>query len=86
MQESREHGASRRLGQRKNCTLFVFENAANGCLNSPVLNPKLSGELRLVLAFGADQGANVTAVVYGEFENLLEINPVKAVQYDVYQT
>ena len=73
-------------GNGKNCTLFVFENAANGCLNSPVLNPKLSGELRLVLAFGADQGANVTAIVYGEFENLLEINPVKAVQYDVYQT
>ena len=73
-------------GHDKNCTLFVFENAANGCLNSPVLNPKLSGELRLVLAFGGDQGANVTAIVYGEFENLLEINPVKAVQYDVYQT
>ena len=73
-------------GNGKNCTLFVFENAANGCLNSPVLNPKLSGELRLVLAFGGDQGANVTAIVYGEFENLLEINPVKAVQYDVYQT
>ena len=73
-------------GYNKNCTLFVFENAANGCLNSPVLNPKLSGELRLVLGFGGDQGANVTAIVYGEFENLLEINPVKAVQYDVYQT
>ena len=51
-----------------------------------MLNPKLSGELRLVLAFGGDQGANVTAIVYGEFENLLEINPVKAVQYDVYKT
>ena len=73
-------------GNGKNCTLFVFENAANGCLNSPVLNPKLSGELRLVLAFGGDHGANMTAIVYGEFENLLEINPVKAVQYDVYQT
>ena len=73
-------------GNGKNCTLFVFKNAANGCLNSPVLNPKLSGELRLVLAFGGDQGANVTVIVYGEFENLLEINPVKAVQYDVYQT
>ena len=70
----------------KNCTLFVFKNAANGCLNSPVLNPKLIGELRLVLGFGADHGANVTAIVYGEFEHLLEINLVKAVQYDVYQT
>lgn len=33
-------------GNGKDCSLFAFENAANGCLNSPVLNPKLSGELR----------------------------------------
>jgi len=71
-------------GQGKGCTLFVFENAANGCLNSPVLNPKLSGELRLVFDFGADQGA-VTAILYAKFENLLEINSNKTVQYDVYQ-
>ena len=50
-----------------------------------MLNPKLSGELRLVPDFGADQGVDVTAIVYGEFENLLETNNVKAVQYDVYQ-
>ena len=50
-----------------------------------MLNPKLNGELRLVLDFDADQGANVTAIAYGEFEKLLEINNVKAVQYDVYQ-
>jgi len=55
-------------GHNKNCTLFVFENAANGCLNTPVLNPKLSGEVRLVLDFGDDQGANVMAIVYGEFD------------------
>ncbi|XP_020620240.1 uncharacterized protein F54H12.2-like [Orbicella faveolata] len=72
-------------GRGKGCTLFVFENAANGCLNSPVLNPKLSGELRLVFDFGADQGANITAILYAEFENLLEINSNKTVQYDVYQ-
>ena len=72
-------------GHDKHCTLFVYENAANGCLNSPVLNPKLSGELRLVLDFGADQGVNVTAIVYIEFVNLLEINNVKAIQYNVYQ-
>jgi len=50
-----------------------------------VLNPKLSGELRLVFDFGADQGANVSAIIYAEFENLLEINSNKTVQYDVYQ-
>ena len=72
-------------GYTKNCTLFVFENAANGCLNSPVLNPKLAGHLRLVLDFGADPGANLTAIVYGEFENLMEVDSNKTVQYDVYQ-
>ena len=40
-------------GKGKHCTLFVYENAANGCLNSPILNPQLSGEIRLVLEFGA---------------------------------
>ena len=72
-------------GHGKHCTLFVFENAANGCLNTPVLNPKLAGELRLVLDFGGDQGADITTIVYGEFENLMEINSNKAVQYDIYQ-
>ena len=73
------------LGHSHHRTLFVYENAANGCLNTPVLNPKLSGELRLVLDFVDDQGDNVTAIVYAEFENLMEINSNKTVQYDVYQ-
>ena len=67
-------------GHGEHCTLFVYGNATNGCLNSPVLNPKLSGEPRLVLDFGADQGD----IVYAEFENLMEINNT-TVQYDVYQ-
>ena len=72
-------------GKGKHCTLFVYENAANGCLNSPILNPPLSGEIRLVLEFGAAQGHNVTAIVYGEFENKLEIDGNKTVLYDVYR-
>ena len=72
-------------GDGKHCTLFVFENAANGCLNSPVLNSKLAGDLRLVLDFGAAQGDNVTVIVYAEFENLMEINSNRTVQYDIYQ-
>ena len=72
-------------GHTHHCTLFVYENTANGCLNSPVLNPKLAGDLRLVLGFAADQGTNVTAIVYAEFENLMEINSNRTVQYDIYQ-
>ena len=72
-------------GHGKRCTLFVFDNTANGCLDSPILNPKQSGELRLVIDFGANPGENLTIVVYGEFENMMEINGARVVTYDVYQ-
>ena len=72
-------------GQSRNCTLFVFDNAANGCLDSPVINPKQSGELQLVLTFGTAPGANVTLIVYGEFENMIEITTNKAVIYEIYE-
>jgi len=54
-------------------------------LDSAVLNPKQSGELRLVIDFGANPGQNLTILVYGEFENLMEINDNKVVTYDVYR-
>ena len=71
-------------GHGRAFTLFAFDNAANGHLHSPVLNPKLSGELQLMLHFGNDLGVNVTVIVYGEFENLLEVDSNKAVLYNVY--
>ena len=72
-------------GQAEKCNLYVFDNTANGCLDSPVLNPKQTAELRLVIDFGADPGENLTILLYGEFENLLEINGAGVVTYDVYQ-
>ena len=72
-------------GHGKNCNLYVFENAANGQLDSAVLNPKLVGELKLVLNFGANPRRNLTVIVYGEFENLLEVDGNKAVMYNVYE-
>ena len=72
-------------GHGKKANLFVFDLAANGLLDSPTLNPRQRGELRLVIDFGDDPGANLTVVVYGEFENLMEIDRDKAVIYDVHQ-
>ena len=74
----------REWGRGRAFTLFAFDNAANGRLHSPVLNPKLSGELKLMLHFGDDPGVNVAIIVYGEFENLLEVDGNKAVIYNVY--
>jgi len=72
-------------GHGKRCNLFVFDNTANGCLDSPVLNPKQSGELRVMIDFGANPGENLTVLLYAEFENLLEVNENRVVTYDVYQ-
>jgi len=72
-------------GHNKNCTLFCFNNAANGDLFSSVLNPKQLGEIRYILNFGANPAANFTVILFAEFENLLEIDKNKAVTYDVYQ-
>ena len=73
------------LGQGKNCTLYMFDNVANGCADSQRLNPKQTGDLQLALEFGAAPNTNITVLVYGEFENLLEIDSNGAVLYDIYQ-
>jgi len=72
-------------GQDKGCTLFLYDNVANGCADSKNLNPKQSGDLQLKLEFRTAPANNITLLVYGEFENLIEIDPNGAVLYDVYQ-
>lgn len=73
-------------GRGKGGTLFAFDNTANGLLNSAVLNPKLNGELRYVLNFGAVPGSNATVLVYGEFEELLEIDSNRVVLYNLFES
>ena len=72
-------------GQDKNCTLFMFDNVANGCADSQILNPKQTSDLQLSLEFRAVPNTNITVLVYGEFENLLEIDKNGAVPYNIYQ-
>ena len=84
MQASRKHSQKTRLGSRQELHT-VFDNEARGCLDSPVLNPKQSGELQIVLNFGAPPGNNITVILYGEFEHLLEIDENRAMLYDIYQ-
>ena len=72
-------------GQGKGCTIFMVDNVANGCADSRNLNPKQSGDLQLKLEFQAAPANNITVLVYGEVENLIEIDPNGAVLYDIYQ-
>ena len=70
-------------GHEKGFCLLAFDNTANGERNSHVLNPRLSGSHRLELLFSAAQGTNITILVYGESENVLDVDGNKAVIYDV---
>ena len=72
-------------GHGKKANLYVFDTTANASLDSPILNPQRKGELRVVLDFGANPGSNLTVLVYGEFENLLEIAGNGTVTYNVHE-
>lgn len=41
-------------GQGKNCTLFAFDNVAGGCVDTPYLNPRQTGELQIEILLGAN--------------------------------
>ena len=70
-------------GQDKNCTLFMWNNVPSGDANGPLLNPKQTGGVRLEITFRAALNANVTILVWEEFESVIYIDYLGAVQYDV---
>ena len=55
-------------GRNKGCTMFVFDNTANGLPRSDVLDPVRTGETSIVIRFGQNPGVNLTVLIYGEFE------------------
>ena len=71
-------------GHGKRANLLAFDTTANKTVDSPVLNPEQKGDVRLILNFGANPGANLTVLVYGEFENVIEVAPNGVVTYDIH--
>ena len=72
-------------GQDKGTTLFMWDNVTHGCADSVELNPRLEGKLDLQIKFGAPNAHVITALIYGEFENSVEIGPTGSVEYDLYR-
>ena len=72
-------------GKNRNYMLFMFDNVANSRADAHTLTPKQSGDLQLILEFGAAPNTNITVLVYAEFENMLEIDSNGAVLYNIYQ-
>ena len=69
-------------GHNKNCTLFMWNNVPSGDADGPKLNPKQTGNLRLEIKFRAALNANITILVWGEFESTIYIDHLGAVTYD----
>ena len=67
-----------------NCTLYMWNNVGSGKPSSTMLHPKLSGDLRLQFLLGPPAPHPITVVVYGEFEDILNINSNGAVIYNIY--
>ena len=72
-------------GHRKNCIFFMFDYVASGDADSKNLNPRQSGDLQLKIKFCAPPGKVITVMIYGEFENLREIDKFGAAMYNIYK-
>ena len=71
-------------GQDKNCTLFAFNNVTNGDVDAPGnRNPRQAGNVRLEIDFCAIPNKNLTVVIWGEFENVFQIDNKGGILYNV---
>ena len=70
-------------GDDHHTTLYMWDNVASGCADSVQLNPKQEGRVKISLTKGAVNSL-VTVILYGEFENMMQIKPTGSTQYDIY--
>ena len=68
-------------GQGKNCTLFFWNNVASGDADSPNRNQMLAGDVKLKIEFSTAVNQNLTVVVFGEFEHVLEVDNYGGIVY-----
>ena len=71
-------------GTGANCTIFAFNNVSSGDADSPALNPQRSGDVRLQFRLRQALGHVATVIIFGEFENVLEITKDGGVLYNQF--
>ena len=84
------HGASMVMpsdwGHNGRCILFMFNNVPSGLADDPThRNPKQAGNVRIEIDFSAILNTNLTVLVWGEFENLFEVDGNGAVLYNLHR-
>lgn len=60
----------------------MWNNVPSGNADGPKLNPKQTGNVRLEIKFRAAVNYNMTILVWGEFESMIYVDYLNAVQYD----
>ena len=70
-------------GDDQHTTLYMWDNVASGCADSVQLNPKQEGRVKIAITKTAVNSL-ITVIVYGEFENMMQIKPTVSTQYDIY--
>ena len=69
-------------GHDRHRTLFAFNNVSNGDVDPPHhLNPKQKEKLRLEIKFNAIPGTNLIVMVWGEFEDVFQVDGNGAIFY-----
>ena len=62
------------IGQGRYCTLYFWNNVPSGDDDSSLRNPPLTGDVRIEIEFAAAFNQNLTVVVFGEFEQVIEVD------------
>lgn len=70
-------------GYNKTCNLYMWCNVPSGNADSSSMNPRQAGDLRIDIDFNAAPGKNITVLVWGEFEAVLQIDPKGAGEYNI---
>ena len=81
-----ENSTAANVGQVNDgeCTLFMMDNIASGCADDAnTLNPRKRGNYRL--RFRLESPGTFKVLIYGEFENTLQINRDGIVIYPIYK-
>ena len=61
-------------GQGRYCTLYFWNNVPSGDDDSSLRNPRLTGDVRIEIEFAAAVNQNLTVIVFGEFEQVIEVD------------
>lgn len=69
----------------RNCNLFMWNNVGSGNADTGMMNPNKKGNVRIEIEAHSAPGFVSTVLIYGEFENIVTIDNLNDVEYNICQ-